>query len=247
MRRSRSADTHSVVRANVHSAGDAGGFAQDSEKRRAVFRIVAKPLVDRGAWIAVARSLVDDWTVHPSCSGVACGLLYLAQEMPEDDVARIVGKRVSDTSEPEQGAAFLAGFLEVNALVLVKSKPVVAALDAFLVGIERDRVEADALRADGRERRTRIHADAAGVRLNLCTRRAGRQLHLEQRRRLAFPHRSHFAGGAEHPGSVVIEMWLEQPTRLQPRDCLQRGWRQRAIKSAHLVRTAFKWRSFTWP
>src|SRR5262249_42934224 len=36
-------------------------------------------------------------------------------------------------------AGFLAGFLEVNALVLVKSRAIVSALDGFLAALEGDR------------------------------------------------------------------------------------------------------------
>ena len=98
-----------------------------------------QPLVDKAAWFGEARSLAHDYVVNPSCAGVACGLLYLAQELSEAEIALVVGQRVSDTLEPEKAASFLSGFLEVNALVLVKSKPVVHALDAFLMGIDKDR------------------------------------------------------------------------------------------------------------
>ena len=98
-----------------------------------------QPLVDKAAWLAEARSLAHDYVVNPGCAGVACGLLYLAQEVSEAEIAHAVQQRVSDTLAPEKGASFLSGFLEVNALVLVKSKPVVQALDAFLVAIDKDR------------------------------------------------------------------------------------------------------------
>lgn len=100
---------------------------------------LSKPFLDRQAWLDAARGLVDSWTVNPSCSGLACGLLYLAQVLGEADVAAVVGLRLGNASEPVAAASFLEGFLEVNALVLVKSRPVVEALDAFLVGIEPSR------------------------------------------------------------------------------------------------------------
>src|SRR5690606_12771787 len=100
---------------------------------------VSKAFLDRKAWIDEARALTDDFAVNPGCSGLCCGLLYLAQELAEDDVALIIGLRLGDAGEPLAAAAFLEGFLEVNALVLVKSRPVVEALDAFVASIDPGR------------------------------------------------------------------------------------------------------------
>jgi hypothetical protein len=100
---------------------------------------LSQPLVDRGAWIAVGRDLVQSYAVNPTASGLACGLLYLAQAVDDQEVAGVVGQRLSNSLEPEKAASFLSGFLDVNALVLVKSRPVVEALDRFLQAIEADR------------------------------------------------------------------------------------------------------------
>ena len=54
-------------------------------------------------------------------------------------MTRVVGLRLGGAAAPEAAASFLAGFLEVNALVLVKSRHVVEALDAFLGGIAPER------------------------------------------------------------------------------------------------------------
>ncbi|AKT36080.1 DUF5682 family protein [Chondromyces crocatus] len=97
---------------------------------------LSKSYLDGRAWLEVAREITDDLGVNPSCSGLCCGLLYLAQEIDETDVAALVGLRLGGASEPLPAAAFLDGFLEVNALVMVKSRPVVEALDAFLAAID---------------------------------------------------------------------------------------------------------------
>jgi hypothetical protein len=100
---------------------------------------LSQPVVDKEAWIAAARALVHSYAVNPLASGLACGLLYLAQSIDDQEIARIVGQRLSNNLEPENAASFLSGFLEVNALVLVKSRSVVEALDAFLQTIEAER------------------------------------------------------------------------------------------------------------
>ena len=132
--------TRAVLR--VHQACMGSGEAVDPAKaalRTLHDLAISKPFVDRQAWLEAARGLVQSYAVNPSCAGLACGLLYLAQELGEDDVASIVGLRLGGASEPLAAASFLEGFLEVNALVLVKSRPVVEALDAFLATIDPDR------------------------------------------------------------------------------------------------------------
>jgi uncharacterized protein DUF5682 len=100
---------------------------------------LSQPLVDKQAWIAVARDLVQSYQVNPMASGLACGLLYLAQAIDEKEISQVVGQRLSNSLEPEKAASFLTGFLDVNALVIVKNRPVVEALDTFLQTIEAER------------------------------------------------------------------------------------------------------------
>ncbi len=101
---------------------------------------LAQPRADKAGWLAEAHGLMESYTVHPAASGLATGLLYLAQELSESDVAQEVGRRLSLAVEPEAGAAYLEGFLQVNALVLVKSREVVKALDDFLSSVEPERL-----------------------------------------------------------------------------------------------------------
>jgi hypothetical protein len=120
------------------NAAAVDGDALTAVKRalRALHEVAhAQPRVDRDAWLAAARATAASFDVHPSAAGMATGLLYLAQALSDDDVATTMSLRLSAGNEPAAAAAFLAGFLEVNALVLVKSRPVVAALDAYLNAI----------------------------------------------------------------------------------------------------------------
>jgi hypothetical protein len=100
---------------------------------------MSQEAVDRAAWFEAGEALVADYGANPRAAGLACGLLYLAQQIDEARVSQVVGQRLSNTAEPAAAAGFLAGFLEVNALVLVRSRPVVQALDGFLVAIPADR------------------------------------------------------------------------------------------------------------
>ncbi len=90
----------------------------------------------RAAWLEAARATAASFDVHPAAAGLATGLLYLAQVLDDDAIATAVSLRLSHAVPPVVAAAYLAGFLEVNALVLVKSRAVVAALDVFLGAIE---------------------------------------------------------------------------------------------------------------
>jgi hypothetical protein len=98
-----------------------------------------QPRADRDAWIAAARDVATSYAVNPSAAGLAAGLLYFKGILGDDDIALLVGQRLSDTLEPQKAAGFLEGFFEVNATALVKSRPVVAALDAFLTTVDPER------------------------------------------------------------------------------------------------------------
>ena len=95
--------------------------------------------VDREGWFTAARGLAASYAVNPSAAGLAAGLLYLAQVFRDDEIGLLVGQRLSNALDPAGAAGFLQGFFEVNALALVKSRPVVAALDAYLLGIDKER------------------------------------------------------------------------------------------------------------
>lgn len=134
-----------VLRVERACSGNADAVAPVKPALRTLHELaVSQKVVDGSSWFSAARTLVHSYVVNPTCSGMACGLLYLAQQLTDDDVTQLVSQRLSNTLEAQAASAFLAGFLEVNALVLVKSRPVVAALDGFLCGIPRDRFK-DAL------------------------------------------------------------------------------------------------------
>ena len=129
-----------VLRVRPACRTDDHGIAAVTDALRSLHEVaLSQPAVDREAWLAAAGALVADYAVNPQASGLAAGLLYLAQTLGEERVAEVVGQRLSNLAEPAAAAGFLAGFLEVNALVLVKSRPVVEALDAFLLAIPADR------------------------------------------------------------------------------------------------------------
>lgn len=100
---------------------------------------LVQPLVDKEAWFGVARDVASSYAVHPSAAGRAASLLYQARIVSDEDLALLVGQRLSNTLEPVKAAGFLEGFFEVETMALAKSRPVAAALDAFLTGIDPDR------------------------------------------------------------------------------------------------------------
>jgi len=129
-----------VLRVPGACAGDDEAVAPAALALRTLHDVaLSQPLVDRAAWLDAARALVASYAVNPLASGTAAGLLYIAQTIGEEEVAAIVAQRVSNALEPARVAGFLSGFLSVNALVLVKSRSVVAALDGFLCGLDPQR------------------------------------------------------------------------------------------------------------
>jgi hypothetical protein len=67
------------------------------------------------------------------------GLLYLAERLDDAALTAIVSLRISNPIDPAAAAAFLEGFLSVNALVLVKNRAIVVALDAFMQSVDASR------------------------------------------------------------------------------------------------------------
>jgi hypothetical protein len=132
--------SRAVLRVRDACAVNDEGIAPVRDALRTLHDIaLSQPLVDKQAWMDEARGLVQSYDVNPTASGLACGLLYLAQAIDDREIAQVVSQRLSNTLEPERSASFLTGFLEVNALVIVKNRPVVEALDLFIQDIEADR------------------------------------------------------------------------------------------------------------
>jgi hypothetical protein len=129
-----------VLRVPTACVGDDEAVAPVRLALRTLHEIaLSQPAVDKQDWLDAARELTASYAVNPTTSGLACALLYLAQALSDEDISLIIGQRLSNHLEPLAGASFLEGFLQASALVLVKSRRVVEALDRFLCGIDVDR------------------------------------------------------------------------------------------------------------
>ncbi|RKH06814.1 DUF5682 family protein [Corallococcus carmarthensis] len=129
-----------LLRVRDASACGPDAVAQVLDALRTLHEVaLSQPRADKAGWFVEARGLMESHAVNPATSGLATGLLYLARELPEAEVALEVGRRLSQAVDPADAAAYLEGFLQVNALVLVKSRDVVKALDDFLVSVEPER------------------------------------------------------------------------------------------------------------
>ena len=128
-----------VLRAPAAAATDGDGAADVARAMRALHEVaMAQQLVDRDAWLDAARAISDGPRSAPRLAGLALGLRYLGGAIDDEAVARALALRLSPANPPGDAAEQLGGFVEVNALVVVRSKAVVAALDAFLTAIPDD-------------------------------------------------------------------------------------------------------------
>lgn len=89
-------------------------------------------------WVEVLREIAGSFGAHPRCAGSAAGLLVLARLWSDDELDTALRLRISDAGEPRRTAEFLLGFLDVNALAIVKSAAVVAILDAYLTALDEE-------------------------------------------------------------------------------------------------------------
>jgi hypothetical protein len=132
--------TRGVLRIQAASTGDDDAVAPAREAIRILHEIaVSQKRFDTSLWFTTAGDLVGNDRIHGACAGMIAGLLYLAERLDEAAIGDLVSFRLSTTVDPANGAAFLEGFLSVNALVLVKNRAIVTALDHFLQGIPADR------------------------------------------------------------------------------------------------------------
>jgi hypothetical protein len=132
-----------VLRVEDACTGNDEAVAPALEALRTLHEVAqGQPLVDRAAWIVAARGLLGSYAVNAGASGMAGGLLYVAGELRDEDLATIVGQRLSNRLEPVEAATFLAGVFAVNAVALVRNRAVVAVLDEYLTGLDADQFRA---------------------------------------------------------------------------------------------------------
>lgn len=132
--------TRAVLRVEPASMGTDEAVVPAREAIRILHEIaVSQARFDTSLWFTTARELVDGDRIHAACAGMLAGLQYLAERLDEQAVSTLVAFRLSSTVDPAAGAAFLEGFLSVNALVLVKNRAIVGALDQFLQAIPQER------------------------------------------------------------------------------------------------------------
>ena len=135
--------SRAVLRVEAACRGDAAAVAPAREALRILHELaLGQRALDRELWFTTAQALVDGERVDPSCAGLLAGLLYLGERLTEDAVVALVAVRMSSTVEPAAGVGFLEGFLSVNALVLVKNRAIVAALDQFVQSLDAARFRA---------------------------------------------------------------------------------------------------------
>jgi len=128
-----------VLRLRPACMGDDDAVAEVPTALQTLHEVaLSQPEVDREAWLSAARALVEDYAIHPQPAGVATALLYLARIIDESEVALLVTQRLSDTQHPLAAAAFLEGFLRVNATVLVRNRAIVETLDRFVCALGPD-------------------------------------------------------------------------------------------------------------
>ncbi len=132
--------TRAVLRIEQASIGDDDAIAPARDAIRILHEIaVSQARFDTSLWFQLAGDLVNSDRIHGACAGMLAGLLYLAHKLDEPAIVQVVGLRLSSTTDPRAAAAFLEGFLSVNALVLVRNREVVGALDAFVQAVPADR------------------------------------------------------------------------------------------------------------
>ncbi|HEY7348587.1 MAG TPA: DUF5682 family protein [Ktedonobacterales bacterium] len=71
-------------------------------------------------------------TVHPIIAGLSATLLLVRGAISQDDLATLMGRRLSGAEEPQRGAQFLEGLLALNRATLLRNRDIVGWLNFYL-------------------------------------------------------------------------------------------------------------------
>lgn len=80
----------------------------------------------------------QDSKVHPAIAGLAATLLLVRSAASVDDIAGLLGRRLSGAEEPKQGAQFLEGLLSLNRTTLLRNRDIVGWLNFYLQSLDSD-------------------------------------------------------------------------------------------------------------
>lgn len=117
--------------------------ALDADRAEALRKTV---LAAHSAFALLETSLGDAWRealfrvvrredAHALVRGLAARLLFDSQVMPIQEAARHMSRALSSGGEPEEAAAWIEGFLNGDALVLLHDDAVWSVLDGWLCGL----------------------------------------------------------------------------------------------------------------
>lgn len=77
-------------------------------------------------------------TVHPAIAGLAATLLLVRGAISQDDLATLLGRRLSGAEEPQRGAQFLEGLLALNRATLLRNRDIVGWLNFYLQSLSSE-------------------------------------------------------------------------------------------------------------
>ncbi|TIC79488.1 hypothetical protein E8D37_17160 [Nocardioides sp. GY 10127] len=87
------------------------------------------------AWTQALGSVAGDDRVHGSVSGRACRLLLDGGHLDAGEAAARMGRRLSRAAPAPAGAAWLDGFLDGDALLLLHDEVLLGLVDAWVAGV----------------------------------------------------------------------------------------------------------------
>ncbi len=77
-------------------------------------------------------------TVHPAIAGLAATLLLVRGAISQDDLAALLGRRLSGAEEAQRGAQFLEGLLALNRATLLRNRDIVGWLNFYLQSLSAE-------------------------------------------------------------------------------------------------------------
>lgn len=98
-------------------------------------RLLGDETLSEGWLSALHQTALREGTVHELLQGTAVRLLFDEQRLPMEEVARLMGLSLSAASEPAAASAWIEGFLNQSALVLLHDDALWSVLANWLDGL----------------------------------------------------------------------------------------------------------------
>ncbi len=114
----------------------AAGLGQAMQKAQRELQLAEFPPDDMESWFVALRQVIEQSSSTPGVAGLAARLLYEADRLAPEEAALLLQRRLSPGVITLAAAGYFEGFLSGIAERLIHDRPLLEAVDQWLMGLE---------------------------------------------------------------------------------------------------------------